>query len=223
VRERHGTDRQTGRRTDRQPEGPEGAAAGDVSVPAELPAELRAEVERAGYYPSLVCDVLEVAVAGEQVRSHLVYPETTFDRDEVRRHVTVLVLTPTRLVVAHADDHEPDALSPQSYASASTEAVALHQVRSVVLTHAVTRPEQHRAGATPRELTLTIGWGSLTRIDLEPASCADPDCDADHGYTGSATADDITLRVSADAEGADAVGSAVRFARAVSAATTASR
>ena len=187
----------------------------------ELPQELRAEIERAGYYPSLVCDVLDVAVAGEEVRSHLVYPETTFDRDEVRRHVTVMVLTPTRLVVAHADDHEPDALSPEPYASASTEAVALHHVRSVVLTHAVTRPERHRPGVTPRELTLTIGWGSMTRLDLEPAGCADPDCEADHGYTGSAAADDITLRVSADAEGADAVGAAVAFARAVSAATAA--
>ena len=184
-----------------------------------LPQDLRTQVERAGYYPTLVCDVLDVAVSGEDVRSYLVYPETTFDRDEVRRHVTVLVLTPTRLVVAHADDHEPDALSPEPYASASTEAVALKQVRSVVLTHAVTRPEKHRSGATPRELTLTIGWGSLNRIDLEPAGCSDPDCEADHGYTGTAALEDITLRVSADAEGSEAVLAAVAFARAVSAAT----
>jgi hypothetical protein len=194
-----------------------------VSAPrsAGLPADLRAQVERAGYYPALVCDVLDVALAGEEVRSYLVYPETTFDRDEIRRHVTVLALTPSRLVVAHADDHEPDTLSPERYASASTEAVALGQVRSVVLTHAVIRPEEHRSGATPRELTLTIGWGSLNRIDLEPAGCSDPDCEADHGYTGTAALEDITLRVSADAEGSDAVGAAVAFARAVSAATAA--
>jgi hypothetical protein len=186
-----------------------------------LPGDLLTQVERAGYYPALVSDVLDVAVAGEEVRSHLVYPETTFDRDEVRRHVTVLVLTPTRLVVAHADDHEPDALSPEPYASASTEAVALRQVRSVVLTHAVTKPEEHRSGTTPRELTLTIGWGSLSRIDLEPAGCSDPECDADHGYTGTSALEDITLRLSADAEGAEAVRAAVAFARAVSAATAA--
>jgi hypothetical protein len=184
-----------------------------------LPAELRAEVERAGYYPALVCDVLDVALAGETVRSFLVHPETTFDRVEVRRHVTVLVLTPSRLVVAHADDHEPDELSPQPYASASTEAVALHQVRSVVLSHAVTNPDRHRAGATPRELNLTIGWGSLSRVDLEPAGCGDPDCEADHGYTGTVAGDDITVRLSTDAEGTEAVTSAVAFARALSAAT----
>jgi Family of unknown function (DUF5998) len=184
-----------------------------------LPAELRAEVERAGYYPALVCDVLDVALAGEAVRSFLVHPETTFDRVEVRRHVTVLVLTPSRLVVAHADDHEPDELSPQPYASASTEAVAIHQVRSVVLSHAVTNPERHRAGATPRELNLTIGWGSLSRVDLEPAGCGDPDCEADHGYTGTVAGDDITVRLSTDAEGTEAVTAAVAFARALSAAT----
>lgn len=184
-----------------------------------LPPELQAEIERAGYYPALVCDVLDVALAGEAVRSFLVHPETTFDRVEVRRHVTVLVLTPSRLVVAHADDHEPDELSPQPYASASTEAVALHQVRSVVLSHAVTNPEQHRSGVTPRELNLTIGWGSLSRLDLEPAGCGDPDCEADHGYTGTLASDDITVRLSVDAEGDEAVSAAVAFARALSAAT----
>ena len=184
-----------------------------------LPAALISDIERAGFYPALVNDALDVAIAGEPVRSYLVHPETTFDRVEVRRHITVLALTATRLVVAHADDHDPDALSPEPYASASTESVAVHRVSSVVLSHAVTRPERHRAGVVPRELSLTIGWGSLTRVDLEPASCADPECEADHGYTGTIAADDITIRLSAEAEGEDAVRAAVDFARTLSAAT----
>jgi hypothetical protein len=191
-----------------------------LTDPRGLPRELVADVERAGYYPSLVNDALEVAVAGEEVRSFLVHQETTFDR-EVRRHVTVLALTPTRLVVAHADDHDPDAVSSEPYASASTEAVPIGRVSSVVLSHVVTRPASHRPGATPRELNLTIGWGSLTRVDLEPAACADPDCEADHGYTGTLAADDITVRLSAEAEGEGAVRAAVEFARVLSAATAA--
>lgn len=185
-----------------------------------LPSDLVTEVERAGFYPALVGDALEVAIAGEAVRSYLVHQETTFDRVEVRRHVTVLALTPTRLIVAHADDHDPDALSPEPYASASTEAVPLAKVNSVVLSHAVTRPQQHRSGAVPRELSLTVGWGSLVRVDLEPASCADPDCEADHGYTGTLAADDITIRLSAEAEGEAAVRAAAVFARELSAATS---
>ena len=184
-----------------------------------LPADLVAEVERAGFYPSLVLDALSVAIAGEEVVSYLVQQETTFDRVEVRRHVTVLSLTPSRLVVAHADDHDPDALSPEPYASASTEAVPISRVTSVVLSHAVTHPEAHRSGAVPRELSLTIGWGALTRVDLEPATCADPDCEADHGFTGTLAADDITVRLSAEAEGEAAVRAAAAFARTLSAAT----
>jgi hypothetical protein len=59
----------------------------------------------------------------------------------------------------------------------------------------------------------------VSRLDLEPASCADPDCDADHGYTGTAAADDIALRVSEAAEGGDAVARMLGFAAALSRAT----
>ena len=68
----------------------------DGRVPAAAPA-LHHDLHRAGYYPELVVDVLDVALADEEVVAHLVHPETTFDAAEVRRHVTVLVLTPTRL------------------------------------------------------------------------------------------------------------------------------
>ncbi len=182
-------------------------------------ADLRRSLDHAGYYPELVEDVLDVALAGEEVVSHLVHPETTFDAAEVRRHVTVLVLTPTRLIMAHVDDHPADSENPSVSASATTESVPLHAVHTVALTHVVTVPDRHRPGATPAELTLAIGWGGVQRIDLEPASCGDPACEADHGFTGSMTPDDVVVRVSAQAEGKDAVRQAVGFARALSAAT----
>lgn len=190
-----------------------------VAPTTVLPESLRAEVERAGYYPALVCDVVATALAGEEVVAHLVHQETTFDSSEVRRHVTVLAVTPTRLVAAHADDHGPDGDNPTVYAAASTEAVPLSRVSSVVLSHVVTQPDRHRPGDAPRELTLTIGWGSVQRVDLEPASCSDPECDADHGYTGTINRDDIAVRVSVEAEGEGAVRGALEFARVLSAAT----
>ncbi len=61
-----------------------------------LPAALARDIEQAGYYPALVCDVVGNSLAGDEVVSHVVHQETTFDHDTVRRHVTVLVLTPTR-------------------------------------------------------------------------------------------------------------------------------
>ncbi len=67
---------------------------------------------------------------------------------------------------------------------------------------------------------LTIGWGAAGRLDLEPAICSDPNCEADHGYTGVLSSDDFSLRVSAAAEGPDAVGELLEFAGALSARTT---
>jgi hypothetical protein len=181
-------------------------------------AGLRAEIERAGYFPSLVADALDAAVAGDEIEAFVVHQETTFDSEEVRRHITVLVLTPGRLVLGHADDHPGDEVTPAPFVTASTEAVPLSSVRSVVINRVVTDPMRYRGGS-PQEVTVTIGWGAVSRIDLEPAGCSDPDCDADHGYTGTASADDIALRVSEAAEGADAVERMLGFAAALSRAT----
>jgi hypothetical protein len=191
-------------------------------VPAAF-AALRQDLHRAGYYPELVADVLDIALADEPVVAHLVHPETTFDAAEVRRHVTVLVLTPSRLVCAHVDDHPADLEHPSASASATTESVPLSELRSVALTHVVPEPAKHKGGRPALELTLAIGWGAVSRVDLEPATCGDPSCDADHGLTGTLTPDDVVVRVSAAAEGIDSVRAATAFARVLSAASAGSR
>ena len=99
----------------------------------------------------------------------------------------------------------------------------LSAVHSVVVNHVVERPDYYQPGQLGRELTVTLGWGAVSRLDLEPAGCGDPDCEADHGYTGTATADDISLRVSADADGEAALREAMVFTRMLSAATAAAR
>ncbi len=179
--------------------------------------DLRLAIDRTGYYPEVVADAVSGAVAGEQVVSFFVHHEPTFERDEVRRHLTVAVLTPSRLVLAHTDEYAGDDLLPEPYTSTSTEAIALSTVRSVVVTRMVTNPTQ--GPSSPAEAVLTIGWGGVGRIDLEPASCTDPECEADHGYTGVLASDDFSLRVSAAADGADAVSRLLAFAESLSART----
>ncbi len=180
------------------------------------PDSLRAEINRAGYYPEIVFEAVQTAVAGEGLDAFVVHQETTFDAEEVRRHVTVLVLTPTRLVVGHTDDHvEPGATTP--IATTSTESVPIARIASVVVTRVVPDPAARRPVTS--EVTVSVGWGAVSRLDLEPAGCADPDCQADHGYTGTTTADDLSLRISAAAEGDDAVRRALDFAAALSLAT----
>jgi hypothetical protein len=176
--------------------------------------ELRQAIDRTGYYPEVVADGVRAAVAGESVVSFFVHHEPTFDHDEVRRHLSVVVLTPSRLILAHTDEHPGDDLLPEPYTSTSTEAVRLSAVKSVVVTRMVANPSS--GPAAPAEVVVTIGWGAVSRVDLEPAGCSDPQCDADHGYTGVLSADDFSLRVSAAADGDDAVTSLLAFAEALS-------
>ncbi len=91
----------------------------------------------------------------------------------------------------------------------------------MVVSRVVANPETYIRGTLPREVVLTIGWGAVSRIDLEPAACGDPNCEADHGYTGSATADDLSLRVSEAGDGPETVAQALSFAHALSEATVA--
>jgi hypothetical protein len=189
-------------------------------LPTHIPGDLRAAVERCGYYPNVVLHSLALAVGDELVTSFLVHHEATFDRDELRRHLTVVLLTPTRLVIGHTDDFPADDQGTPAHAATSTEAVRIERLNSVVVSHVIDGPEHYDESGLPRELVITVGWGAVSRLDLEPATCGDPDCEADHGYTGSSTVDDFSVRVSIAADGVEGVEQAVAFAHALSRATT---
>lgn len=180
-----------------------------VTVAGRTP--LRHSINQAGYHPELVWGAVADALAAEDPLAHVVHQETTFDAQEVRRHVTVLVLTPTRLIMAHADEQE----TPSGPGvTATTEAVPLSRIGSVVMS------KTHDRDGVLIDAVLTVGWGAVARIDLAPAHCADETCDADHGYQGTFTADDVQVRVAAAAEGSEAVSHLVGFAVALSAATS---
>jgi hypothetical protein len=185
--------------------------------------ELRSDIESCGYFPDLVEDGVVLAAGDEEILGFVVHHEPTFDRDEIHRHLTVLLMTPTRLIVGHTDDHPAEGGGQRTFASSSTESVALDKVNTVVLTRVVPDPEGFRVpagdpldtppdpGANVHETWLSIGWGAMRRVDIEPASCTDPSCQADHGYTGNLVADDLTIRMSSAADGADRVSRLIRF------------
>ncbi len=184
--------------------------------------DLLTTLDRVGYYPAEVAAAVADSLAGETVVDYVVHHEPTFDRDEVRRHITVLVLTPTRLLVTHTDENPPDDLLPEPYTSTTTEAVPVDRVGSVSVSRMVGSPAGRPPAGSPSvvaEAVLTVGWGTVSRLDLEPADCGDPDCVADHGYTGTLGTDDFSLRVSATADGAEAVDRLLSFCRTLSAAT----
>jgi hypothetical protein len=182
---------------------------------------LRAAIERSGYYPGLVSDAVASALGPEPVSDFVVQHDAIFDPGmEMRRHMTVLALTPTRLVFSHTDEHPAEEPDGRPQAETSTEAIRFSRVSSVALTRVVPDPASYVPGVTmPTEVVLTIGWNVLSHVELEPAHCGDENCDADHGYVGTITADDLTLRVSEAADGEDSVRQVLSFARALSDAT----
>src|SRR5215472_14342203 len=186
--------------------------------------EMLAAIERSGYYPALVADAVSEAIGTERVVSYFVHHDAHFDPGmEVRRHMTVLVLTPTRLVYSHTDEYPADENQPESrpQAETSTEAIRCARISSVALTKVIPEPARYVRGVTrPSEIVLTIGWNTVRRLEVEPAHCGDENCEADHGYTGTLTSDDVTLRISEAADGAEAIDQALVFAQALAMATS---
>jgi Family of unknown function (DUF5998) len=184
---------------------------------------LRSAIERSGYYPGLVADAVSSALGTEAVVSFVVYHDALFDPAmEVRRHMTVLVLTPSRLIYSHTDENPAEEAGARPQAETSTEAVRFSRISSVAVTRVVPDPASYVPGVTmPTEVVLTVGWNVLSHVELEPAHCGDENCEADHGYSGTITADDLTLRVSEAADGQEAVRQVLAFAAALAEATTA--
>lgn len=184
-----------------------------VSSTTSLPAALRADIFGCGYFPQIVADATQLAIAGEGVLGHFVHHEATINHEEVGRHLSVVVLTPTRLIVNHTDDSALPGESPN--AVTTTESVPLRLIKSVAVSQLVANPDSYDTRrSSVAEAWLAIAWGTVKRVDVEPAACADPNCDADHGYSGETTEDDLNIRVSAAADGPALVRRLLEFAAA---------
>lgn len=184
-------------------------------------ANLRAAIARTGYYPELVTAAVMEAVAQEPVEAFVLSHEATFDHEQLHRHMTVVVLTPHRLIVSHTDEHPPNEVQLRGGATTSTESVKLAAVASVVVQRTVSNPVEFGSSESIlEEIVITIGWGAVSRIEMGVARCDDPSCEAEHGYSGTTTNDDLQIRVSRAADGADRVLQAAEFAQALARVTT---
>lgn len=182
--------------------------------PGVLPDALTRKINDCGFYPQLVSDSVALAVGNEPVEAHLVHHEATFAHEGITRHISVLVVTPTRLVVSHTDDHSEDPNG--TTAISSTESVPLRLLGAVALSRVVARPERFGTKAAEVvETWLTLNWNTMRKIDVEPASCGDPTCEADHGFTGTDLAEDMVIRMSPAADGPEQVRRLVEFGTAL--------
>ncbi|RLP10670.1 phosphodiesterase [Propionibacterium australiense] len=182
----------------------------NISQPT-LPKALRDRVDECGFFPELVEDSVSMAVGDETIVDFLVQHEATVGAEGIIRHLTVLVLTPGRLIVSHTDE-ETDARGKDT-AVTTSESVPLRLLGVITVSRAVTHPEHYgRSDSAVTETWLTLTWNAVRRLQVVPAHCGDPSCTADHGFDGEAVGEDITIRMSPAADGAENVQRLVRFA-----------
>src|SRR6202034_4162607 len=111
-------------------------------------------------YPVLLSQEFSLALFPDPVTAFFVHHDAIFDPGmEVRRHMTVLALTETRLVFSHTDEHPPEEPQDRPRAETSSESIKFSRVSSVSLTRVVPAPAAYLPGLSmPSEVILTIGW-----------------------------------------------------------------
>lgn len=182
--------------------------------PSALPQALRDRVDECGLFPELVEDSVSTALGDETVVDFLVQHEATVGPEGIIRHLTVLVLTPGRLIVSHTDE-ETDARGADT-AVTTSESVPLRLLGVITVSRVLSHPERYgSAEAAVVETWLTLTWDAVRRLQIVPAHCGDPSCTADHGFDGEAVGEDITIRMSPAADGAENVQRLVEFAGAL--------
>lgn len=159
-------------------------------------------IDRAGFYPRIVEAALRRALGGAEPLASVVQTDAAFDRGAMFRHLTLAAVGEDVLVQVHVDELEDGA------ASVGTSIHPLSRLGSVSLLEVVAEPE---GGAPTTELTLSLDIGGLVRSEFEPAQCEDPRCEADHGYSGTSFPDDLNIRISAAADGEEALAEAEEF------------
>ena len=145
----------------------------------ESPREkLAADIKHAGFYPELVLEVVDDALAGLEPDAHFVQHETHFSRNDLHRHITVMVLCGSQLVLAHLDDSHLEEDAQGTVAHVSVEAVKLSALRAVTISYGYDQPQIYRPGMSPTEVSFQVAWTGSLRIDAAPATCPDPTCTA---------------------------------------------
>lgn len=177
--------------------------------------DLHHELLSSGYYPELTEQLISDAVMTESIVEYFTHMETTLDTESIRRHQSALVVTETRFISLHVDEVEFEGGEP--HVVIATESIPLSRVNSVTVSRAFANPSSESAvDLRLSEVTIAIAWDHVKRIEMEPARCADPHCERDHGFAGSQIADDLVLRISALADGAAKLSAAVGFAQSLS-------
>lgn len=159
-------------------------------------------IKQTGFFPRIVESALRRALGGEEPLAQVLRLDADFDRGSMFRHLTCAVVSPSAFIQVHVDELEDGG------AGVSTSIHPLSRLGSIATLEVLADPE---LGGTLSELTLTVDVQGARRLELEPAHCEDPNCEADHGYSAASFPDDLTMRISAAADGPEALEEAETF------------
>jgi hypothetical protein len=201
-------------------------------APGQITA-LRAAIGRAGFYPALVASAVTAPLGDEPVTAFLVHHDTAFLDShgdtaaepgmEMLRHITILALTPTRLIHSHTDEYQ-DKGDPAAPPRAETTTGSIPLARlTVTVCQRIPGPAAYDPATTiPAEVQLTIDWSSRWHAEGGQDHCDDDTCENFHGYL-TLTGDDLALQVSHAAHGPAAITSALTFAAALARAASSAK
>ncbi len=165
--------------------------------------DTRGEIERIGFYPEVVLRTLRRHLGEEEPLAMVSQLDAAFDNDTMFRHLTVAALGATHLLQVHVDELDGGA------AMVAAQLTALSQVRGVAVVETVA--DAATGPGTPQEVSVALNLGGQRRAEVEPVQCDDPECAVDHGYQASSYPDDLSLRISLAANGAEDLARAEHF------------
>lgn len=173
------------------------------------------EIENLGFYPDLVTRALRRTLAGADPISCVLQVEAAFDHGSMFNHLNALALTEKVLVQLHVDEQD------DGTAMIATAIHPVETIQGVSFMEVVGAPETGESST--QEVTIGLNLGAVRRADIEPARCEDPMCTNDHGFQSVSIPDDVNMRISAAADGIDALDRAQHFIDALSAIMVAHR
>ena len=137
--------------------------------------QLVADIKHAGFYPDLVLEVVDDALAGMNPDAHFVQHETHFSRDDFHRHITVMVLCGEHVIFAHLDDQHLEGDAQGTVAHVSVEAVHLSALNAVTISYGFSQPQAYNAGSTaPTEISFQSWLLPVARIRSAMPTTASP-------------------------------------------------
>ena len=119
-----------------------------MNTPTPEREQLVADIKHAGFYPDLVLEVVDEALADMNPDAHFVQHETHFSRDDFHRHITVMVLCGDFIALAHLDDQHLEGDAQGTVAHVSVEAVHLSDLNAVTMSYGFSQPQAYNAGNT---------------------------------------------------------------------------